>query len=56
MMTLSADNAQRECYPGEWLCPSSGLCIPIDQLCDGTPHCPDGEDETNATAGHNCSE
>lgn len=55
-MTLSADNVQRECYPGEWPCPSSGLCIPIDQLCDGTPHCPDGGDETNATAGHDCSE
>uniref|UniRef100_A0A671YY02 Low density lipoprotein receptor-related protein 2a n=1 Tax=Sparus aurata TaxID=8175 RepID=A0A671YY02_SPAAU len=49
------DNVQRECYPGEWPCPSSGLCIPIDQLCDGTAHCPEGEDETNTTAGRNCS-
>lgn len=53
---LSADNVQRECYPGEWPCPSSGLCIPMDHLCDGTPHCPDGEDESNATAGRNCSQ
>uniref|UniRef100_A0A3Q4H6C5 Low-density lipoprotein receptor-related protein 2 n=1 Tax=Neolamprologus brichardi TaxID=32507 RepID=A0A3Q4H6C5_NEOBR len=49
------DNVQRECYPGEWPCPSSGLCIPLDKLCDGTPNCPDGEDETNTTAGRNCS-
>ncbi|XP_035811393.2 low-density lipoprotein receptor-related protein 2a isoform X1 [Amphiprion ocellaris] len=49
------DNVPRECYPGEWPCPSSGLCIPMDKLCDGTPHCPEGEDETNTTAGHNCS-
>uniref|UniRef100_A0A9J8ABN9 Low density lipoprotein receptor-related protein 2a n=1 Tax=Cyprinus carpio carpio TaxID=630221 RepID=A0A9J8ABN9_CYPCA len=49
------DNVQRECYPGEWPCPSSGVCIPLDLLCDGTAHCPDGEDETNTTAGRNCS-
>uniref|UniRef100_UPI003D9CB815 low-density lipoprotein receptor-related protein 2a precursor n=1 Tax=Danio rerio TaxID=7955 RepID=UPI003D9CB815 len=49
------DNVQRECYPGEWPCPSSGVCIPFDHLCDGTVHCPDGEDETNITAGRNCS-
>uniref|UniRef100_A0A671PYM9 EGF-like domain-containing protein n=1 Tax=Sinocyclocheilus anshuiensis TaxID=1608454 RepID=A0A671PYM9_9TELE len=49
------DNVQRECYPGEWPCPSSGVCIPLDHLCDGTAHCPDGEDETNTTAGRNCS-
>ncbi|KAL7385074.1 hypothetical protein ABVT39_014795 [Epinephelus coioides] len=49
------DNVARECYPGEWPCPSSGLCIPMDQLCDGTAHCPEGEDETNTTAGRNCS-
>lgn len=52
---LSTDNVQRECYPGEWPCPSSGLCIPLDKLCDGMPNCPDGEDETNTTAGRNCS-
>uniref|UniRef100_A0A672MY84 Low-density lipoprotein receptor-related protein 2-like n=1 Tax=Sinocyclocheilus grahami TaxID=75366 RepID=A0A672MY84_SINGR len=49
------DNVQRECYPGEWPCPSSGVCIPLEHLCDGTAHCPDGEDETNTTAGRNCS-
>ncbi|KAM7407483.1 hypothetical protein PAMA_003284 [Pampus argenteus] len=49
------DNVPRECYPGEWPCPSSSLCIPMDQLCDGTAHCPEGEDETNITAGRNCS-
>lgn len=50
------DNVQRECYPGEWPCPSSGVCIPFDHLCDGTVNCPDGEDETNTTAGRNCSQ
>uniref|UniRef100_A0A8B9LVB8 Low-density lipoprotein receptor-related protein 2 n=1 Tax=Astyanax mexicanus TaxID=7994 RepID=A0A8B9LVB8_ASTMX len=49
------DNVQRECFPGEWPCPSSGVCIPMEHLCDGTPHCPDGEDENNSTAGRNCS-
>ncbi|KTG44454.1 hypothetical protein cypCar_00026391, partial [Cyprinus carpio] len=49
------DNVQRECYPGEWPCPSSGVCIPLEHLCDGTAHCPDGEDETNTTAARNCS-
>lgn len=52
---LSADNVPKECYPGEWPCPSSGLCIPMHQLCDGRAQCPDGEDETNATADRNCS-
>lgn len=55
-VVMSADNVQHECYPGEWPCPSSGICILMEQLCDGTPHCPDGEDETNSTAGHNCSQ
>ncbi|CAG5865572.1 unnamed protein product [Menidia menidia] len=49
------DNVPRECYPGEWPCPSSGLCIPMDKLCDGKTDCPEGDDETNTTAGHNCS-
>ncbi|CAF92449.1 unnamed protein product [Tetraodon nigroviridis] len=49
------DNVPKECYPGEWPCPSSGLCIPVHQLCDGRAHCPDGEDETNTTAGRNCN-
>ncbi|XP_016107771.1 low-density lipoprotein receptor-related protein 2a [Sinocyclocheilus grahami] len=49
------DNVQRECYPGEWPCPSSGVCIPLEHICDGTAHCLDGEDETNTTAGRNCS-
>uniref|UniRef100_A0A672KQ36 Low-density lipoprotein receptor-related protein 2-like n=1 Tax=Sinocyclocheilus grahami TaxID=75366 RepID=A0A672KQ36_SINGR len=48
-------NVQRECYPGEWPCPSSGVCIPLEHICDGTAHCLDGEDETNTTAGRNCS-
>ncbi|KAI1884878.1 hypothetical protein AGOR_G00214400 [Albula goreensis] len=54
-IALSVDSVPRECYPGEWPCPSSGVCITLEQLCDGTAHCPDGEDETNITAGRNCS-
>lgn len=53
---MFVDNVQHECYPGEWACPSSGVCILMEQLCDSTPHCPDGEDETNSTAGRNCSQ
>uniref|UniRef100_A0A8C9T919 Low density lipoprotein receptor-related protein 2a n=1 Tax=Scleropages formosus TaxID=113540 RepID=A0A8C9T919_SCLFO len=45
----------QECYPGEWACPYSAVCIPLERLCDGSPHCPGGEDETNITAGRNCS-
>lgn len=52
---LCSGNVPRECYPGEWPCPSSGLCIPMDKLCDGKADCPEGEDETNTTAGRNCS-
>lgn len=55
MGVWSADNIPKECYPGEWPCPSSGLCIPLHQLCDGRAQCPEGEDETNTTAGRNCS-
>uniref|UniRef100_A0A4W4GV52 Low-density lipoprotein receptor-related protein 2 n=1 Tax=Electrophorus electricus TaxID=8005 RepID=A0A4W4GV52_ELEEL len=52
---VDTDNVQHECYSSDWPCPSSGVCIRMEQLCDGTPHCPDGEDETNSTAGRNCS-
>ncbi|XP_058889689.1 low-density lipoprotein receptor-related protein 2-like isoform X2 [Acipenser ruthenus] len=49
------ESSDRECYPGEWACPSSGLCIPVEKLCDGTADCPSGDDESNTTAGRNCS-
>ncbi|KAG2459292.1 LRP2 protein, partial [Polypterus senegalus] len=47
--------SNRECYPGEWPCPSSGLCIPLEKVCDGREDCTFGEDETNTTAGRNCT-
>uniref|UniRef100_A0A8C4T9C2 Low-density lipoprotein receptor-related protein 2 n=1 Tax=Erpetoichthys calabaricus TaxID=27687 RepID=A0A8C4T9C2_ERPCA len=47
--------SNRECYPGEWPCPSSSQCIPLEKVCDGREDCTFGEDETNTTAGRNCS-
>lgn len=55
-LSHSLESGHRDCYPGEWPCPASGRCIPIDKVCDGTPDCPAGEDETNITAGRLCSE
>ncbi|XP_063285770.1 low-density lipoprotein receptor-related protein 2 [Pelobates fuscus] len=49
------ESDHRECAPGEWACPSSGQCIPIEKVCDGTAQCRFGDDETNKTAGRNCS-
>eukprot|EP00079_Xenopus_tropicalis_P011186 XP_002936802.2 PREDICTED: low-density lipoprotein receptor-related protein 2 isoform X2 [Xenopus tropicalis] len=49
------EGGHRECGPGEWACPSSGQCIPVDKVCDGIVHCRFGEDESNITAGRNCS-
>jgi len=35
---------------GEWQCPNAtNRCINITNVCDGTPHCPNGADE-----GPNC--
>uniref|UniRef100_A0A803SZL0 LDL receptor related protein 2 n=1 Tax=Anolis carolinensis TaxID=28377 RepID=A0A803SZL0_ANOCA len=48
---IGCESGHRDCYPGEWACPTSGQCIPIGKVCDGTPDCPAGEDETNITAG-----
>ncbi|XP_014344907.1 low-density lipoprotein receptor-related protein 2a [Latimeria chalumnae] len=52
---LGCESNSRECYPGEWACPSSGQCIPVEKVCDGNPDCSSREDETNVTAGRNCS-
>uniref|UniRef100_A0A4W3HU78 Low-density lipoprotein receptor-related protein 2 n=1 Tax=Callorhinchus milii TaxID=7868 RepID=A0A4W3HU78_CALMI len=49
------NSEQEECFPGKWKCPGSQHCIPIDKICDETVDCPFGEDETNITAGKNCS-
>uniref|UniRef100_A0A3B4B4V3 Thrombomodulin n=1 Tax=Periophthalmus magnuspinnatus TaxID=409849 RepID=A0A3B4B4V3_9GOBI len=48
------DSNSRDCYPGEWGCPGSPLCIPVGKVCDGKPDCPGGTDETNSTAGQTC--
>uniref|UniRef100_A0A3Q1GM27 Thrombomodulin n=1 Tax=Acanthochromis polyacanthus TaxID=80966 RepID=A0A3Q1GM27_9TELE len=48
------DSNSRDCYPGEWGCPGSTVCIPVGKVCDGTPDCPGGTDETNSTAGQTC--
>lgn len=35
---------------GEWLCPNTtNRCVNLTNVCDGTPHCPNGADE-----GPNC--
>ncbi|TMS22544.1 Low-density lipoprotein receptor-related protein 2 [Larimichthys crocea] len=49
------DSNSRDCYPGEWGCPGSTLCIPLAKVCDGKPDCPGGRDETNSTAQQTCS-
>lgn len=33
----------KPCPPEERLCPTSGVCIPETQWCDGIIHCPDDE-------------
>ncbi|TNN03863.1 hypothetical protein fugu_000892 [Takifugu bimaculatus] len=48
------DSNSRDCYPGEWGCPGSTVCITLDKVCDGKPDCPEGTDETNSTAQQTC--
>lgn len=55
-MTESSPHRSHKCYPGEWVCPKSGKCIPITKVCDGTLDCPSGEDEANVTARRPCGE
>uniref|UniRef100_A0A665WHY5 Low density lipoprotein receptor-related protein 2b n=1 Tax=Echeneis naucrates TaxID=173247 RepID=A0A665WHY5_ECHNA len=49
------DSNSRDCYPGEWGCPGSTVCIPVGKVCDDKPDCPGGTDETNSTAQKTCS-
>uniref|UniRef100_A0A8C6P698 Low density lipoprotein receptor-related protein 2b n=1 Tax=Nothobranchius furzeri TaxID=105023 RepID=A0A8C6P698_NOTFU len=49
------DSNSRDCYPGEWGCPDSTVCIPVGKVCDGKPDCPGGTDETNSTTHQTCS-
>ncbi|XP_059822369.1 low-density lipoprotein receptor-related protein 2a isoform X1 [Hypanus sabinus] len=46
---------QEICSPRQWYCPSSQQCISLNKLCDGIQDCSFAEDETNTTAGRNCS-
>uniref|UniRef100_A0A4W6E5T0 Low density lipoprotein receptor-related protein 2b n=1 Tax=Lates calcarifer TaxID=8187 RepID=A0A4W6E5T0_LATCA len=48
------DSNSRDCYPGEWGCPGSTVCIAMGKVCDGKPDCPGGTDETNSTAQQTC--
>ncbi|KAK8747390.1 hypothetical protein OTU49_016788 [Cherax quadricarinatus] len=33
------------CGPGEFICPTSGVCVPQEQVCDGSPSLPSCTDE-----------
>ena len=33
------------CGAGEYKCENSGICIGVDQICDGTVDCPDNEED-----------
>ena len=35
----------RHCGIGMFMCHVDGSCVPLNQSCDGVPHCPDGSDE-----------
>ena len=37
------------CSDDTYSCTSGDRCIPLDWLCDGSPDCPDGDDENDAT-------
>ncbi|TWW70528.1 SCO-spondin Precursor [Takifugu flavidus] len=43
------------CPAGQFSCPPPGGCIPADLRCDGTPHCPRGEDERGCEPHHRFS-
>lgn len=55
-MYAFSDSNSRDCYPGEWACPGAPLCVPVSKVCDGHADCPNGVDETNATAQLTCGE
>lgn len=35
------------CPEDRFLCRRSQICLPIKHVCDGKPHCPQGEDEVD---------
>lgn len=51
---IPSDPGIRDCYPGEWPCPGSSMCVPINKVCDEHPDCPGGTDESNTTAHLTC--
>lgn len=38
--------SEARCNPGtEFKCKTAEVCLPMGFVCDGDPHCPNGEDE-----------
>ncbi|TNN24586.1 SCO-spondin [Liparis tanakae] len=48
MEVMGCDDGSR-CPAGHFSCPPPGGCIEAALRCDGTAHCPEGEDETGCT-------
>lgn len=38
-------NGRGKCNEHEFMCTSTGRCIPYEETCDGVAECPNGEDE-----------
>ena len=34
------------CGSHQFMCRVDGSCVPVSQVCDGIPQCPDGSDES----------
>ena len=46
----------QDCGVGEYKCENSGICIGVDQICDGTVDCPDNEEDEWTCTGKSFSE
>ena len=42
---IATINVIQFCGAGEYKCENSGICIGVDQICDGTVDCPDNEED-----------